>query len=108
MSRASRSWIVASSAVLALGCSARAPELADQFLNPPDQARMTVYWIWFGPAVTREGIDTDLENMRRARIGGTVLLPMYPLSPDDSRKGIRNLPFLSPEFLDLLGDAAQR
>ncbi len=69
---------------------------------------MTVYWIWFGPAVTRESIDTDLENMRRARIGGTVLLPMYPLSPDDPRKGIRNLPFLSPEFLDLLGYAAER
>ncbi len=108
MTKASWSWIVASSAVLALGCSTQAQDLADQFRDPPDRARMTVYWIWFGPAVTREGIDTDLENMRRARIGGTVLLPMYPLSPDDPRKGIRNLPFLSPEFLDLLGYAAQR
>jgi len=109
MSRAGlRYWIAILPAFTALACSARGQDLSEQFRDPPDRARMTVYWIWFGPAVTREGIDTDLENMRRARIGGTVLLPMYPLSPDDPQKGIRNTPFLSAEFLDLLGYAAER
>jgi hypothetical protein len=40
--------------------------------------------------------------MRKAHIGGAVLLPIYPLSEDDPAKGIRNLPFLSPEFGDIL------
>ncbi|MCZ2077265.1 MAG: hypothetical protein HUU41_12955 [Bryobacteraceae bacterium] len=82
--------------------------LADTFRNPPDDARMTMYWIWFGPAVTRESIDRDLANMKEAHIGGTVLLPVYPLSDDDPAKGIRNLPFLSPEFLDILAYTARR
>jgi hypothetical protein len=61
-----------------------------------------MYWIWLGPAVTREGVDRDLENMRKAHISGAVLLPVYPLSDDDPAKGIRNLPYLSPEFGDIL------
>ena len=67
-----------------------------------------MYWIWFGPAVTRDGIDRDLDHMRRAHISGGVLLPVYPLSEDDPARGIRNLPFLSDGFLDVLDYAARR
>src|SRR6185436_4421510 len=39
---------------------------------------------------------------------GAVLLPVYPLSEDDPSAGIRNLPFLSPEFLDILSYTAEQ
>jgi hypothetical protein len=69
---------------------------------------MTAYWIWFGPSVTREDIDRDLRNMHQAHIGGVTVLPVYPLAVDDPGKGVRNHPFLSPEFLSLLRHAARR
>jgi hypothetical protein len=69
---------------------------------------MTVYWVWFGPAVTRAWIDRDLANMKRASISGATILPVYPLSTDDPAKGIRNAPFLSEEFLNLVAYAAGR
>ena len=70
--------------------------LASSFAEPPREAGMSVYWIWFGPAQTREGIDSDLADMRASHISGTVLLPVYPLALDG------NYPFLSPRFLDIL------
>lgn len=82
--------------------------LETQFASPPPEAAMTAYWVWFGPAVTREEIDRDLANMKQAHINGTVLLPVYPLSPDDLANGIRNLPFLSDEYLDIVGYTARR
>src|SRR5438128_10505518 len=69
---------------------------AATFRDPPQAAGLTVYWIWPGPAVTRAGLDRDLENMAKAHISGATVLPIYPLSVD------ANQPFLSPEFLDLL------
>ena len=94
--------------LVATGLPAPGQDLSRLFHDPPDSARMSVYWIWFGPAVTQEGISTDLENMRRAHIGGMCLLPMYPLSLDDPQKGIRNLPYLSSDFLNMLGYTAGR
>jgi hypothetical protein len=87
---------------------ASADDLPARFADPPVEAGMTTYWIWFGPAMTREQIDRDLANMQQAHINGTVLLPMYPLSADDPAKGIRNLPFLSAEYLDILKYAGRQ
>lgn len=41
--------------------------------------------------------------MRAAGIGGVEIQPVYPLELDDAAKGIRNLKYLSPEFLDDVG-----
>ncbi|PYV16727.1 MAG: hypothetical protein DMG07_07240, partial [Acidobacteria bacterium] len=81
---------------------------AERFRNPPDAARMTTYWIWPGPAVGKEGVERDLQNMRAAGIGGGVLLPIYPISLDDPARGIRSLRYLSPEFLDVVRYTAKR
>ena len=88
--------------------TAATSSLASLFRTPPPRAGMSVYWIWFGPAVTREGIDRDLDNMSKAHIGGAVLLPIYPLSDNDPRAGIENLPFLSPGYLELLHYTAEQ
>jgi hypothetical protein len=40
--------------------------------------------------------------MKEGGIGGFEVQPVYPLSLDDESRGIRNLAYLSPEFLDAL------
>jgi len=85
-----------------------ADDFSTNFSDPPSKYGMTTYWIWFGPAITRNGIDQDLLNMKRAYISGVTILPVYPLALDDEKRGIKNYPFLSPDFLDLLKYAANK
>jgi len=71
-----------------------------QLQSPPDDARPLMRWWWFGPAVTKPELQHELETMRSAGIGGVEIQPVYPLMLDDESKGIKNLAYLSPEFLD--------
>ena len=75
-------------------------DLRQGFLNPPANARPIMRWWWFGPAVTKPELQKELETMRGAGIGGVEIQPVYPLMLDDEAKGIKNLQYLSPEFLD--------
>jgi len=63
--------------VLALSlCSAPllAGDLSSQFANPPPSARPWVYWFWNNGNVTKAGITADLEAMKRAGIGGVIIM----------------------------------
>ncbi|MGA3161452.1 MAG: glycosyl hydrolase [Terracidiphilus sp.] len=71
-----------------------------QFQSPPDDARPIMRWWWFGPAVTKQELQQELETMRSVGIGGVEIQPVYPLMLDDESKGIKNLAYLSPEFFD--------
>jgi hypothetical protein len=44
--------------------------LAQGFIAPPDSAKPRVWWHWMNGNVTNEGIDRDLEWMKRIGIGG--------------------------------------
>jgi hypothetical protein len=88
-----------------LGASARAADWSAQFADPPAAYGMGVHWWWFGPAVTRPEVERELNVMHRAGIANVLIYPVYPLSADDPARGIRNLRYLSPEFLDVLGHA---
>ncbi len=70
------------------------------FLEPPDNARPMMRWWWFGPAVVKPELGRELETMRDAGMGGVEIQPVYPLMLDDPSKGVVNLRYLSPEFLD--------
>ena len=64
-----------------------------------------VRWWWFGAAVEKPEIFRELQEMKADGIGGAELAFVYPQvldspSPADPAKSIKNLPFLSPEFLD--------
>ncbi|HWG20475.1 MAG TPA: glycosyl hydrolase [Terracidiphilus sp.] len=76
-----------------------ADDLRQGFLHPPDDARPLMRWWWFGPAVTRPELAKELQTMRTAGIGGVEIQPVYPMALDDPAHGIRNLRYLSPEFL---------
>ncbi|MBP2673077.1 MAG: Alpha-L-arabinofuranosidase precursor, partial [candidate division NC10 bacterium] len=45
-------------------------ELERGFLDPPDSARPRVWWHWMNGNISREGIQADLEWMKRIGIGG--------------------------------------
>ena len=74
--------------------------LRTEFLNPPDAAKPMVRWWWFGAAVVKPEILRELQQMKADGIGGAELAFEYPLVLDDPAKGLKNLPFLSPEMLD--------
>jgi len=80
-------------------------DLYHGFQNPPDDARIMMRWWWFGPAVTKPELQKELETMRGAGIGGVEIQPVYPLLLDDESKGVRNLSYMSPEFLDAVSFA---
>ena len=74
--------------------------LRKDFLNPPNEARPMVRWWWFGSAVVKQEILRELQQMKASGIQGAELAFVYPEVLDDPAKGLKNLPFLSPEMLD--------
>jgi len=91
-----------------LARSAGVDALRKNFERPPDDARIMMRWWWFGPAVTKAEIERELRVMKAGGIGGVEVQPVYPLLPDDPQNGIKNLPYLSDEFLEMLTFAAQK
>lgn len=62
-------------------------------------------WWWFGPAVTKAEIAREIAVMKAGGIGGFEIQPLYPLTLDSP--SLRNLPFLSDEFIDALKFAGE-
>ena len=81
--------------------------LREIFHNPPPSARPMTRWWWFGGAVTPEEITRELELMRAAGLRGVELQPVYPLADDNPQRGIRNIPYFSQEWFDLLRHTAK-
>src|SRR5438270_5663490 len=91
--------------ILAGAAAASAQSVADVrrgFDRPPDDARMMVRWWWFGPVVTKPELEREMRLMKQGGIGGFEVQPTYPLELDNPAKRIRNLPYMSDEFLDML------
>jgi hypothetical protein len=65
-------------------------------------------WWWFGPAVVKPELEQELITMQKAGIGGVEIQPVYPMMLDDESKGIRNLKYMSPEFLDAVSFANRK
>ena len=82
-------------------------DLRRLFASPPPDSRIMMRWWWFGPAVTKPELERELRVMRDGGIGGVEIQPVYPLVPDDAGAGVRNLPFLSEEFLDAVRFASR-
>ena len=88
--------------------SAFSQTLQKGFQSPPNDSRIMMRWWWFGPAVTKAEIERELRTMRDGGIGGVEVQPVYPLMLDDAKTGIKNIPFLSDEFLDMLRFTADK
>jgi hypothetical protein len=62
-------------ALLGIGAwDVRAGVLEQNFVKPPADARAWVYWFFMDGMMTRAGLTADLEAMKRAGIGGAIVL----------------------------------
>jgi hypothetical protein len=77
------------------------------FVTPPDDARAMMRWWWFGPAVAEPELKREIAAMKAGGYGGFEIQPVYPLSLDDPSIGLRNLTYLSDEFIGALRFAAK-
>lgn len=77
-------------------------QLRSFFRQPPDDTRIMMRWWWFGPAVDKRDLEREMRLMKEGGIGGFEVQPVYPLALDDPEHRLRNLPFLSDEFIDSL------
>jgi hypothetical protein len=77
-------------------------KLQQAFVQPPDDARIMVRWWWFGPAVTHSQLEREMRLMKEGGIGGFEVQPTYPLALDGELPGLKNLKFMSPDYLDAL------
>jgi hypothetical protein len=80
--------------------SNRIADVAAHLAAPPDDARPMVRWWWFGPAVVNAQLERELLTMKAGGFGGVEIQPVYPMELDDPARGIRNVPYMSAEFLD--------
>jgi hypothetical protein len=94
--------------LLAPAAFADTAALQRSFAHPPDDTRVMMRWWWFGPAVTKPEIEREMRMMKAGGLGGFEVQPVYPLALDGQVPGLRNLTFLSPEFLDMLRFAAAK
>lgn len=76
--------------------------LEDGWQNPAATYRPHTRWWWPGNAVTREGIAWHLEEMARQGLGGAEIMSCWNMYA----KG--NIPYLSPEFLDMIRYAVEK
>ncbi|WP_228892690.1 glycosyl hydrolase [Pseudoduganella aquatica] len=80
--------------------SDRLADVAARLAVPPDDAKALVRWWWFGPNVVKTQLEREMQAMKQGGFGGFEIQPVYPMELDDPARGIRNVPYLSPEFLD--------
>ncbi|RYG23007.1 hypothetical protein EON82_15370, partial [bacterium] len=76
-------------------------DLLRGFLNPPASARPWVYWYFMEGNITREGLTADLEAMRKAGLGGGIMLEVNIGVPKGPVR------YMSPEWQALVGHAAR-
>jgi hypothetical protein len=69
--------------------------LAQGFRTPPDSVRPWVYWVWTDGNLSREGITADIEAMKKAGIGGVMIMEVNVGVPQGPVK------FMSPEWRGL-------
>lgn len=89
----------------AAGPSTTFADVARHLQSPPPDARPMMRWWWFGPAVVKPELEREILAMKAGGIGGFEIQPVYPMELDDAARGIRNVPYLSPEFLDAVSFA---
>ena len=89
----------AAPAAPAVTTSDKFADVRARLATPPDDARPLVRWWWFGPSVVNSQLERDMRAMKAGGFGGFEIQPVYPMDLDDPANGIRNVPYLSPQFL---------
>ncbi len=85
--------------------SNRIGDVAANLASPPPDARPMMRWWWFGPAVVHAELEREIVAMKNGGFGGFEIQPVYPMELDDPARVIKNVPYLSPGFLDAVSFA---
>jgi hypothetical protein len=80
-------------------------DVAARLASPPDDAKPMMRWWWFGPSVVKPELEREILAMKAGGFGGFEIQPVYPMELDDPARGVKNVPYLSPEFLDAVSFA---
>ena len=83
-----------------LGLNLTAQPLAESFMNPPQQARIRVWWHWMDSNISKEGIKADLDWMHRTGIGGVQKFDAGGDMMGSSAPIVRRLPYMQEEWKD--------
>lgn len=75
-------------------------QLEASFFNPPEDAKPWTWWHWANGNVTKEGITHDLENMKRAGLGGVLIFNTMLDMPRGTAR------FMNDEWLAMFDHAA--
>jgi hypothetical protein len=79
--------------------------LVDGFENPPETAKPRVWWHWMNGNVTQDGIEKDLEWLKRIGIGGIQTFDANLVTPQLVEK---RLIYMTPEWKDAFRFAATK
>ena len=93
-----RIFISATAALLGLGLGAQ--DFESQFLNPPQEARIRVWWHWMDSNITKEGIKADLDWMHRTGIGGVQQFDAGGDMMGASEPIVKRLPYMQDGWKD--------
>lgn len=88
---------------LVVGGTARAESLAGKFERIPDDQRVAVYWYWMSDNISVEGVQHDLEAMKRAGITRAYIGNIWQ---DEVKPG--KIKVLTPEWWDVVHAALKR
>ncbi len=78
-------------------------ELAEKFTNLPEEQRMAVYWYWMSDNISVDGVQKDLEAMKKAGITRAFIGNIWQ---DDVKPG--NVKVLSEEWWEVLHAALKK
>lgn len=89
-------------AVLSLGAQTTPASLKDSFVNPPRDARPSVWWHWMYGNATVDGVRKDILWMDRAGIGGFHYFDAGLATPSIVKP---RLQYMSPQWKEAFGTA---
>ncbi len=75
--------------------------LADNWANPPRDARLRAYWWWLNGNVTPASITRDLEEMKAQGFGGALICDADGSSQDGNERAPHGPDFFSPAWREL-------
>jgi hypothetical protein len=82
--------------------------LEQKFISPPKEARPDVIWWWLNSFIDEEGINNDLEEMKKQGIGGALIFDAAPVDrwkPKNVDPAPVGPPFMSNQWRKLFRHA---
>ena len=94
-----RHWILWAAALLT-GAGALAQPYSQDFANPPQEARIRVWWHWMDSNISKEGIKADLDWMKATGIGGVQQFDAGGTMLGGGQNIVERLPYMQEGWKD--------